>query len=56
MLYMVDKLIQTISIKLEIKCKRCGYEGPVTATKEYYTDCPECDELVYVGCLTGVVK
>lgn len=53
---MVEKVIHTISMQIEIKCKRCGYEGPITATKEYYIDCPECDELVYVGRLTGMVQ
>jgi len=53
---MVDKVIQTISTQIEIECKKCGYEGEITATKQYYIDCPECDELVYVGRLTGAIK
>lgn len=52
----MEAAIKTISQDIEIKCKRCGYEGSVTATRDYYMDCPECDELVYVGRLTGKVK
>jgi len=52
----MEPVIKTISLQIEIKCKKCGYEGSVTTTKEYYTYCPECDELVYVGRLTGAVK
>lgn len=52
----MESLIKTISQEIEIKCKRCGFEGSTIATREYYTDCPECDELVYVGHLTGKVK
>jgi len=37
---------------IEIKCIRCGFEGSITATRKYYINCPECDELVYVGYLT----
>jgi len=52
---MVDKVIQTISMEIEIKCK-CGYEGEVIATSQYYIDCPECNKQVYVGRLTGAMK
>jgi len=52
----MESLIETISQDIEIKCKRCGFEGSITATKVYYTSCPECDELIYVGRLTGAVK
>jgi len=52
----MEAAIKTISKEIEIKCRQCGYEGEITATKEYYTNCPECDELVYVGRLTGAVK
>lgn len=53
---MIEKFIQTISKQVEIKCKNCKYEGTITATKEYYMNCPKCDELIYVGRLTGAVK
>lgn len=52
----MEQKIRTISKEIEIKCKRCGYEGAVTAIREYYTDCPECDELVYIARLTGAIK
>ena len=52
----MEAAIKTISQEIKIKCKRCGYEGEITATREYYMDCPECDKLVYVGRLTDTVK
>ena len=48
----MEKVIKTISNEIEIHCKRCDFKGIITATKEYYADCPECDELVYVKHLT----
>jgi len=44
--------IQTISQKIEIHCKKCDFTGEITATRKYYIDCPECNELVYVKYLT----
>jgi len=52
----METAIKTISMEIEIKCRICGFTGPVTATREYYIDCPNCDKLVYVGRLTGMVK
>jgi len=49
----MESLIEPISKEVEINCNRCGFKGLVTATKVYYIDCPECNELVYVGHLTG---
>ena len=48
----MEALIKTLSLKMEIKCKKCGYEGETTIKREYYIDCPKCEELVYVGHLT----
>jgi len=48
----MEPVIQTISKKIEIHCKKCDYKGVVTATRMYYTDCPECEKLVYIGHLT----
>lgn len=41
-----------ISKKITIHCKRCDFRGEITATRKYYIDCPECNELVYVRHLT----
>jgi len=48
----MEQKIRTISKQIEIECKRCGYEGSATAIRLYYVDCPECNEMVYVGHLT----
>lgn len=48
----MEQLIKKISKKVEIHCKKCDFKGIVTATRVYYTDCPECNKLVYVGHLT----
>jgi len=49
---MVEKVIKTFSKNIETKCKKCKYEGTITATRQYYIDCPECNEMIYVGHLT----
>lgn len=48
----MEAVIRTISKEIKIHCKRCEYTGIVTATREYYVYCPNCDESVYVGHLT----
>lgn len=48
----MELLINTISQNIEIKCTRCNFKGSITATRQYYINCPECDELIYVGRLT----
>lgn len=44
----MEAVIETISQKIVIHCQRCDFKGEVNATKRYYIDCPECNELVYV--------
>jgi len=51
----MEAAIKTISEEIEIKCKKCGYEGAVIATRVYYIGCPECDKMIYVGHLTSKV-
>jgi len=51
----MEVVIQTISKEIEIHCKKCDFKGLVTVTRVYYTDCPECDEKVYIGYLTKSV-
>ena len=48
----MEPVIVTLSQEIDIHCKRCDFQGKVTATRRYYIDCPECNELVYVAPLT----
>ena len=48
----MEPVIEKISQDIEIHCNGCGFKGSMVATKVYYNDCPECNKLIYVGCLT----
>jgi len=47
----MEPIIETISQKIDIHCKKCDFKGEVNVIRRYYIDCPECNELVYVGLL-----
>ena len=44
----MEQKIRTINQDVEIHCKRCDFQGTAHAIREYYTDCPKCDKLVYI--------
>jgi len=47
----MEPVIEKIFKEIEIKC-RCGFEGAITAKQVYYTNCPECQDRIYVRHLT----